>query len=187
MAYPHDVLPTGKGKNPIVVVSSYFSEELVQVNFEPMPTIGEAVDLPPTFGTIDGRVVPALGRVGSTFILVTSVGCPVCQRELSSYPGLLRMARESGFTTRMLVRPTQSAEENQWFLERVPDDAAVVWDTLRVASSILQVRVTPSAVIVTSDGIIKQVFHPSREEWPVTADMLAGSQERESAKPEPSD
>ena len=157
----------------VLVARPYLSERIVQVESGFMPSIGDAVSLPSTFRTTDGRIVPALGRVGSTFILVTWVGCPICKRELNSYPGLLQMAGESGFTTRMLVAPTQSEEDNKWFLDRVPGDAAVVWDTLQIASSILQARVTPSIVIVTSDGVIEEVFYPSGGEWPVTTKMLA--------------
>ena len=128
---------------------------------------------PPVPTMTDG--LPALGEEGSTFILVTWAGCPACRRELSSYSELLKMARASGFTTRMLVAPAQATDDNQWFLDRIPGDAAVVWDTLQVGSSILQARVTPSIVIVTSDGVVEAVFHPSGGEWPVTVDMLADS------------
>lgn len=158
-----------------VVVRPYFAGPVVQVTSESMPLIGETVDLPSSLGTIDGRTISALGESGSTFFLVTWVGCSVCKRELTSYPELLRMASASGLTTRMLILPTQSAEENRWFLDRVPDDAAVVWDTLQVASSNLRVRVTPSVVVVTSDGVVQAAFHPSEGRWPITADMLVGS------------
>ena len=171
----------------IVIVRPYFSRQLVlaseaerlAMESEAMPIIGEVVDLPSTLATIDGQTIPTLGRAASTFMLVTWAGCPVCRREWNSYPEILQMARESGYTTRMLIAPSQSAEDNQWFLDRLPSDQAVVWDTLQIAVSMLQVRVTPSIVIVSPDSVIENVFHPSGDMWPVTSDgsspFLVGS------------
>jgi hypothetical protein len=137
-----------------------------------MPSVGERVELPTTLTTQAGEVIPAIVKDRKTFFLIISTSCPVCQREVvTHYPSLLPMVEANGFALRMVAIPS-SPVDDEWFFERIPPETRLVLDTLGIARNALRVRVTPSVVIVASDGTVEAVFSPSRE-WPITEELLA--------------
>ena len=155
----------------IFVVRPFLPYKAVREFPAPLPALGEQVEVPQTLLTISGEEIPALSEKGGTFFLVTSSGCPACKRELSTYGELLRMVEGHGLTARMLVLPGGSPEDTEWFFDRLPVGAKVVFDTLGFSLSGLQVGLTPSVVVLGPDGRVTGAFAPPRD-WPVTQEML---------------
>jgi len=137
-----------------------------------MPEVGTRLQLDGGLVDADGREIEAVADSGLTVYLITSTGCAACQRELlNDYPTRVPTLAEAGHEFRW-VTMTSAPADDDWFMARVPDDAAVIIDTQGFVRGQLRVGVTPSVLVLNSDSTVVGAFSPSRE-WPVDAGTLA--------------
>jgi hypothetical protein len=137
-----------------------------------LPAVGEEVHLPRTLTTISDEVIPALGNDGGTIFFVTWAACSACRREVGNLSEFLLSADEGSLTTRVLVIPGEP-DETSWFLGQLPSTARVVLDTLRLGPAVLGTRITPSVVVVKSDGRVSL-----SGEWPIERETILKSLEQ---------
>lgn len=127
-----------------------------------LPEVGQVVDLPTSFLDQSGREVPALATAGPTLFLVTSATCGPCHEAMEGgeFAALLRQAAGVGMASRMLVIPADTATTGG-YLAMAPPDAVVVIDSMRIGNGVLGSRITPAAVLVSSEA---EVLYAGR--WP---------------------
>jgi len=137
-----------------------------------LPAVGDEVHLPKTFTTISDEVIPALGNDGGTIFVVTWAACSACRRGVGNLSEFLLLADEGNLTTRVLVIPGEP-DETSWFLDQLPSTARVVLDTLNLGPAVLSTRITPSVVVVKSDGRVSL-----SGEWPIERETILKSLEQ---------
>jgi hypothetical protein len=150
--------------------SSLYAPDDISRLYAAMPSVGQYVALPPTLETVKGDPLETLEADRPTLFLLAWASCQGSKQEVDTYPDIISMLTDQGIGIRVLVRPGLP-EDDEWFLNQMPANAPVVMDSMGIAQSMFQARLTPSAVVIGPDGIVKKVLVPSPSQWPITEAM----------------